>query len=241
MNNECEIVRDLLPLYLDNLCSEPSKEYIEEHIEKCEECKMIFDEAIHVQDVQTQTIKLPDEEDIIRQTSWKLRKRAITCAVGITSIIVYWIIYLWQIDLANQGIYRYFSYSFHEMYSVGYVLVPLLTAVWLVMVIVGTIRKKCWRKNAVIAIVLAVLLFLQCGYLYDRSNVIYCDTWTEVVSIPDEYHIVIDNGESQITLETTPNITRLLNTDGTVYGFSYEIKEGEDKKGILYGVWNTND
>lgn len=36
---KCEIVRDLLPLYEDGICSEESKREIEEHLKKCEACR----------------------------------------------------------------------------------------------------------------------------------------------------------------------------------------------------------
>ena len=35
----CDIVRDLLPLYADNICSEASRKEIEEHIKICASCK----------------------------------------------------------------------------------------------------------------------------------------------------------------------------------------------------------
>ena len=31
----CEIIRDLLPLYQDDICSEKSRNAIEEHIKEC--------------------------------------------------------------------------------------------------------------------------------------------------------------------------------------------------------------
>ncbi len=37
---ECAIVQDLLPLYVDGVVSEPSKEYIEEHLRECDDCKI---------------------------------------------------------------------------------------------------------------------------------------------------------------------------------------------------------
>ena len=39
MNISCEIVRDLLPLYHDGVCSNDSKKMIEEHLAHCESCK----------------------------------------------------------------------------------------------------------------------------------------------------------------------------------------------------------
>ena len=34
----CEIVRDLLPLYIDGVCLEGSRELVEEHLKECEAC-----------------------------------------------------------------------------------------------------------------------------------------------------------------------------------------------------------
>lgn len=39
MNKSCDIVRDLIPLYLDNVCSQESRRFVEEHAEHCESCK----------------------------------------------------------------------------------------------------------------------------------------------------------------------------------------------------------
>lgn len=39
---ECNIVKDLLPLYVEELCSEDTREYVEKHLESCIECKESF-------------------------------------------------------------------------------------------------------------------------------------------------------------------------------------------------------
>lgn len=38
-NRECDIIKDLLPSYVDNICSEASNEWIEEHLAGCEDCR----------------------------------------------------------------------------------------------------------------------------------------------------------------------------------------------------------
>lgn len=40
---ECNIVKDLLPLYIEELCSEDSKDYVETHLENCEKCRESFE------------------------------------------------------------------------------------------------------------------------------------------------------------------------------------------------------
>ena len=39
MKISCEIIKDLLPLYLDGVCSNDSKALIEEHLAECDSCK----------------------------------------------------------------------------------------------------------------------------------------------------------------------------------------------------------
>ncbi|MGN0637436.1 MAG: zf-HC2 domain-containing protein [Huintestinicola sp.] len=38
MKTDCDIIRDLLPLYSDKVCSESSRRLVEEHCARCEEC-----------------------------------------------------------------------------------------------------------------------------------------------------------------------------------------------------------
>lgn len=39
----CEIVRDLIPSYVDGICSQSSKEAVEEHVKSCGECRESLD------------------------------------------------------------------------------------------------------------------------------------------------------------------------------------------------------
>ena len=37
--NNCDMIKDLLPLYADDVCSEESRKAVEEHINACSDCK----------------------------------------------------------------------------------------------------------------------------------------------------------------------------------------------------------
>ncbi len=43
MSKQCKIIEDLLPLYHDGVCSEESKQLVEEHLSQCEECSNLLD------------------------------------------------------------------------------------------------------------------------------------------------------------------------------------------------------
>lgn len=51
----CDVIRDLLPLYKDDVCSENSKNLIEEHLPECEECR----EYLEALDMDLPTVVLP--------------------------------------------------------------------------------------------------------------------------------------------------------------------------------------
>ena len=38
----CEVVRDLLPSYIDELTSEVTNRIVKDHLERCEECRKIY-------------------------------------------------------------------------------------------------------------------------------------------------------------------------------------------------------
>lgn len=42
MRKQCKIIEDLLPLYHDGVCSEESRQMVEAHLSKCEECRKLL-------------------------------------------------------------------------------------------------------------------------------------------------------------------------------------------------------
>lgn len=49
----CNIVKDLIPLYIDGCCSEESKKIVEEHIRECDDCKKLFEDMKSSSDIIT--------------------------------------------------------------------------------------------------------------------------------------------------------------------------------------------
>lgn len=44
MSKQCKIVEDLLPLYHDGVCSEESRQMVDEHLTQCENCRKMLDQ-----------------------------------------------------------------------------------------------------------------------------------------------------------------------------------------------------
>ena len=41
---DCNVVKDLIPLYIDACCSEDSKKIVKEHMERCDSCRKFYEE-----------------------------------------------------------------------------------------------------------------------------------------------------------------------------------------------------
>lgn len=47
----CNVIKDLIPLYIDGCCSEESQKIVKEHIESCKNCRQLFDDMNTVPDI----------------------------------------------------------------------------------------------------------------------------------------------------------------------------------------------
>lgn len=88
----CDIVKDLLPLYVDEVCSEKSKEWIEEHLKECEECRkyceVLKDKNPKIETDWTSSNLL--EGEFIRKIEKKIKKK-ITFDMVVAGFMVFMI------------------------------------------------------------------------------------------------------------------------------------------------------
>lgn len=84
MEKTCDIIKDLLPLYLDNVCSDDSKRAVEEHIATCEDCRRELE--AYKSDISAAD---SEGEEVIKKLSshWRKTKR-ISLLTGILVMAV---------------------------------------------------------------------------------------------------------------------------------------------------------
>lgn len=73
MKISCEIIKDLLPLYHDGVCSNDSKTTVEEHIAYCDSCKtelQVMDEELPLNNAQ----KNLNESEAVKKLSRRWKK-----------------------------------------------------------------------------------------------------------------------------------------------------------------------
>ena len=88
--NKCEVIQDLLPLYIDNICSDESRHMVSEHLDSCNECKKLYQNMTDPvkQDLSESEL---DSEQAFKAIKRKLHKRSrimIGITVFVTAIIV---------------------------------------------------------------------------------------------------------------------------------------------------------
>lgn len=86
MRIECDVIQDILPLYVEKISSEASNRLVEEHLKECEKCKG-FLKGMN-EDVHLEEVKISNETEIkaVTKTFKKMKKRWI--AILIASVLV---------------------------------------------------------------------------------------------------------------------------------------------------------
>ena len=136
MDKQCEIVRDLLPLYVDGACSESSAAMVKEHLESCPECKTLYEKLCS--DTGEGTLKA-EMVGVVAKREKKVKKKrllTIVASVVLTIVLIFTVINLWpaSIDYGSSEIYsredmddaiklikdQFYSWEGCKLYSIYY-------------------------------------------------------------------------------------------------------------------------
>lgn len=84
MKKECSIVRDVLPLYLENMVNEGTKVFVKEHLENCSDCAA---ELEHLKSgMQLDVVEAPKREhdvNVIAAVKKKISKKIVKMVAGV--------------------------------------------------------------------------------------------------------------------------------------------------------------
>ncbi len=83
MRNECNIIRDLLPLYVENMVSSDTADFVEEHIKNCEVCRKEYERIKEPQPTQ----KISDAAPLLKLSRKMKVKRIQTIALTAVFVI----------------------------------------------------------------------------------------------------------------------------------------------------------
>ena len=91
--NKCDIVRDLLPLYADDICSKEAREQVGIHLVTCKACRDYYKEikSYHEERLSDDVIPEPDKDFgavMNRLHRRKIIRRSLVATAIITSLAI---------------------------------------------------------------------------------------------------------------------------------------------------------
>ena len=100
MSEQCEVIRDLLPLYADDVCSPTSRTLVEEHIAGCPECRSLMARLLDSRIEE----KLKDEKkDVIAYGEKRLRRRSAAVGSVISAVFLIPLLVCLTVNVATGG------------------------------------------------------------------------------------------------------------------------------------------
>ena len=109
MNKDCEIVRDMIPLYIDDVCSNGTKELVKKHLENCNECQEIFKTMR-----KNEKNENSNEKESLKSFNNKIKKnkiKAIVISLIVFVIVIILIKYIYSCILFNYIINKAQKFS----------------------------------------------------------------------------------------------------------------------------------
>ena len=92
MKHSCNVIRDLLPLYVDEVCSVESRRMIEEHLKECSECKAYMESMSDDAPKEKKLIQIDPEDENRKASSLRSIKKKIQRKQLLTAVITVLII-----------------------------------------------------------------------------------------------------------------------------------------------------
>lgn len=91
MKKECNIIRDLLPNYIEDLVSKDTKEYIEKHINECSDCKNALEimREGKCKEIDKEREEEQIELDYLKKYRRKMFMPKVLAVIGIIAIIIF--------------------------------------------------------------------------------------------------------------------------------------------------------
>lgn len=87
----CNVIQDLMPLYIENMCSAESRELVEAHIAECEKCRQLFSD--YTDDTIVKEVRQPEKEEqafqqILKKVENKIMKRIVMIVAVVVSFLL---------------------------------------------------------------------------------------------------------------------------------------------------------
>lgn len=153
MNYNCNVIRDLLPLYADHVCSDDSRRIVAAHLAECKTCAALLRQ---LQYTEIETALKEEKTSVLRRQAQRLRRRSALAGTVIACIFMVPILICLIVNLASGRALDWFFI----------VLTSLLLAASIVIVPLMVREKRFFWSSCSALICLLLLLGVCCLYTH---------------------------------------------------------------------------
>ncbi|MBP9995687.1 MAG: zf-HC2 domain-containing protein [Lachnospiraceae bacterium] len=151
----CNVIRDILPLYADGACSNESKQLVEEHIDSCEECR---NQLLMIKDDECVTSLAKQGDDVVLRHAKKEMRKSMTMAAVISGILMIPVLVCMIVNLATgHGLSWFFIVLTSLLVVASITVVPLAV----------TTNKGLWTLGS---FTLSLLILFATVCIYTRTS-----------------------------------------------------------------------
>ena len=124
MKYECDLIEDLLPLYIDSACGKTSKQIVEEHLAECEKCSEMLKSY---KDTEIDEDIVKEKQEIIDSQAKYFKKKTTIAGSFIGGIFATPILICLIVNLATgQGLSWFFIVLSAMLIPASLIVVPLM-------------------------------------------------------------------------------------------------------------------
>ena len=127
-NIPCEMIQDIMPVYIEKLTSEVTDKLVEEHLENCELCRRMYDSMtgvvreLQMSDEELLETKEDEIEFEFLKSQRKNEKRKIRKSIIITALVLLTVISIQLFGIGSvfdSNIMHYYVSEFKDYYVIG--------------------------------------------------------------------------------------------------------------------------
>lgn len=124
MKTDCEIIRDLLPLYADDACSAKSRALVEEHLVACDDCRGLL---IRLQDAELESGLRRERDSVLSHGEKRFRRRSTLAGAIVAGIFMIPLLICLIINLNSGAALSWFYVVLASMLvAAALIIVPIL-------------------------------------------------------------------------------------------------------------------
>lgn len=161
--------------------------------------------------------------------------------IGILVILLLWVFFIFEEEMAFYGIYSLVNYNVHEISAYIPYLCMAVIFVWTVVTIIRMIKKQSDKNDKIFVVVLIALLALHMGFFYNLTQTATTTTVVTVESVDLQKGIITASNETEednyiIELDAPELVINMVEIKDQKYIVTYQHKLENDNEGKLSAI-----